>query len=415
MLWISTFQGLSRFDGRQFVNFGTNEGLPSPNVAQVCEDSLGYIYVSTPKGIARYTGYNKANGSYFYVYPQTKSINGLIGGFQAIDSNTILFQADKGATFLLHNGKLKTVGAPSKDGQRGKKIYHSNYQYYYCYITDTIRVFDARFENVANIYHKDSGHSGHEIDDAGNLHFYFKGVKSKLIGKEVVRTSQVPDSIVWFDCKDTMDKMIYFRTGHIYQYADGKSVKILDLKSLSLHCNSIAVTRDGSVWVSTGGGGVFRITPLSYNNISVAGNHFRYLDNKKIIVNKEFNTQGESITLGSITQSILQDKNNITWFCTQRGIYKKEPGKQAVLHTFPGKSNFWNEEANKVTGAVEGPGGDIWFYGFSGIIQYGNGKFKQYDEKSGLIGPGIRIRNLEVDKEGTVFFIDPVLDRKSVV
>lgn len=411
MLWIYTFKGLSRFDGRQFVNFGTNEGLPSPNITQVCEDSLGYIYVATTKGIARYTGYNKTNGSYFYVYPQTKDIKGPIGGFQAIDSNTILFQADRGAVFLLHNGKLREVGAPSKDGQRGETMHHSKYQYYYCYITDTLRVFDYRFNNIANIYHKDSGHTGQEVDDAGDFHLYHKGVKRKLAGKDIVYTSAVPDSIVWFASLDTMDKMVYFRTGNIYYYADGKSVKILDLQNLSLICNSITATRDGSVWIATNGGGMFRITPLCYKDISVTGNHFRYQDKKKVIIkngllNNELNIQTELERLGSITQSVLLDRNNITWFCTQQGIYKKEKGKQPVLYTFPGKSNFWNENATKVMDAIESADGDIWFYGYCGVIHYRDGEFKQYDEKSGLIGPAIRIRNLEVDTEGSVFLTD---------
>ena len=411
MLWITTFKGLSRFDGRQFVNFGTNEGLPSPNVGQVCEDSLGHIYVSTPKGIARYTGYNKANGSYFYVYPQTKSKNGLIAGFQAIDSNTILFQADKGATFLLHNGKLKEVGAPSKDGERGETMYNSNYQYYYCYTTDTIRVFDALFKNVANIYNKDSGHTGQETDDSGNLHLYYKGVKQKLTGKEIVRTSPVPDSIVWFDCLDTMDKMVYFRAGAVYCYDNNKTVKILDLQSLSLVCNSVNATRDGSIWVLTSSGGLFRITPLCYKDISVTGNYFRYLNNKKILIENELvsndlNSSEENIRLTKTAQAVLVDKNNITWFCTEYGIYKKEPGKQAVLYTFPGKTNFWNEKAHKVMNAVEAAAGDIWFYGYNGVIHYQNGQFTHYNERRGLAGAGIRIRDLKIETDGTAVFID---------
>src|SRR5882672_8384002 len=48
-LWISTFQGLSKFDGHYFTNFGLKDGLPSLNISQVCEDSAGIIYVATAK------------------------------------------------------------------------------------------------------------------------------------------------------------------------------------------------------------------------------------------------------------------------------------------------------------------------------------------------------------------------------
>jgi hypothetical protein len=57
-LWISTFQGLSRFDGQHFVNYGLKEGLPSSNISQVVEDADGFIYVATAKGIVRYTDVN---------------------------------------------------------------------------------------------------------------------------------------------------------------------------------------------------------------------------------------------------------------------------------------------------------------------------------------------------------------------
>ncbi len=411
LLWICTFNGLSRFDGKQFVNFGTNEGLPSPNVTQVCEDSLGYIYVATTKGIARYTGYNKTNGSYFYVYPQTKVLNGPVVGFQAIDSNTILFQADKWAVFLLRNGKINEVGISSRDDPGGERMFGSNYRHYYAYVTDTIRVFDARFKNVANIYNHNSGHTNHATDDSGNLHIYYKGIKRKLVGKEIVYTSSVPDSIVWFDCLDNKDKMVYCRTEGIYYYADGKSVKILDLHSLSLTCNSVTVTKDGCIWVATSSGGVFRITSLPYSDISGAANYFRYLNNERVIIknkltNNELNTSGENIDPASMAQAVLQDRNNITWFCTQRGIYKKEQGNPATLYTFPGNSNYWNENANSVLNAVEGIAGDIWFYGHSGLIHHRDGSFKYYGDKNGLTGPGIRIRDLVIDTDGSVLFLD---------
>ncbi len=404
LLWISTAQGVSRFDGRQFVNFGTNEGLPSSLVRQICEDSLGYIYFGTAKGVARYTGYNKANGGYFYVYPQTKD-NGPIAGFQAVDTSTILFQGADGAVILLRNGKTNEVGTPSK-GQRGPLMYHHKYKYYYSSTDDTMHVFDAQFKNVANIYKP-----GMEaVDSSGNLHIYYNGIKHKIAGKDIVYTSSMPDTVDQVGCLDTKDKMVFQKNGSIYHYADGRSTEILNLRGLSLICNTINVTRDGAIWIATGGGGIFRITPLPYRDIPVIGNYFRYLGHKKIVIknvqeNKVLNTP-ESISLGQTAQAVLLDRNNITWFCTREGIYKKEPGKQAKLYTFPGDIEFWNLNANKVVDAVESSTGDIWFYGFCGVIHYRDGAFKHYDEKSGLKGPGINIRNLVIDRAGTVVIND---------
>lgn len=34
-LWIATTSGLSRFDGAEFRNYGTGEGLPSPRILKI--------------------------------------------------------------------------------------------------------------------------------------------------------------------------------------------------------------------------------------------------------------------------------------------------------------------------------------------------------------------------------------------
>ncbi|MBI3232889.1 MAG: hypothetical protein HYZ42_02420, partial [Bacteroidetes bacterium] len=77
-LWIGTSKGLSRFDGKQFTNYGIREGLPGTDITQVSEDSLGFMYVATTRGVARYTGRNKGNDSCFYTYDQTTHLTSLI-------------------------------------------------------------------------------------------------------------------------------------------------------------------------------------------------------------------------------------------------------------------------------------------------------------------------------------------------
>lgn len=52
-LWISTWEGLSRFDGYTFTNYYTNDGLPNQLVNDVAEDGYGRLWVATnDNGIA---------------------------------------------------------------------------------------------------------------------------------------------------------------------------------------------------------------------------------------------------------------------------------------------------------------------------------------------------------------------------
>jgi ligand-binding sensor domain-containing protein len=55
-LWLSTFGGLSRFDGKNFVNYGVKEGLPSNLLDGCTEDKQGRLWIATRKGISIFDG-----------------------------------------------------------------------------------------------------------------------------------------------------------------------------------------------------------------------------------------------------------------------------------------------------------------------------------------------------------------------
>ena len=48
-MWISTYNGLSRFDGKEFINYGYESGLPYIICDAIYEDKKNHIWVGTRK------------------------------------------------------------------------------------------------------------------------------------------------------------------------------------------------------------------------------------------------------------------------------------------------------------------------------------------------------------------------------
>src|SRR5204863_2631975 len=52
-IWFATFEGLSRFDGYGFKNYGVDDGLPSSIINDFLETREGVYLVATAAGLAR--------------------------------------------------------------------------------------------------------------------------------------------------------------------------------------------------------------------------------------------------------------------------------------------------------------------------------------------------------------------------
>lgn len=65
--WIGTYNGISRFDGKNWKNYTTKDGLCSPIVTAIAIDSSGNQWIGTRDGLSRFNGsqwttYNTSNG-----------------------------------------------------------------------------------------------------------------------------------------------------------------------------------------------------------------------------------------------------------------------------------------------------------------------------------------------------------------
>jgi signal transduction histidine kinase/ligand-binding sensor domain-containing protein len=109
-LWFCTLDGLSRFDGYLFTNYGMPEGLPHPNVTDLLQARDGTYWVATNGGgVARLDGAAPQGRPLFTVYP--------VGPNPVTNRVNRLFEDRAGAIWAGTDGELFRLERTGKDEQ----------------------------------------------------------------------------------------------------------------------------------------------------------------------------------------------------------------------------------------------------------------------------------------------------------
>jgi ligand-binding sensor domain-containing protein len=102
-LWAGGFGGLTRFDGKTFVNFGPKNGLIDHNVTAIAQNRLGKIFIGTSKGLSvmhqnKFTNYGKSSG--------LKNIS-ITAFCQGLDEK--MFIGTESGLYIFDNGSISAV------------------------------------------------------------------------------------------------------------------------------------------------------------------------------------------------------------------------------------------------------------------------------------------------------------------
>lgn len=121
-LWFCTSDGLSRFDGYEFVNYTVAQGLPHRVVYDLLITTSGDYWVATAAGVARFNPLGTTPESKFKTYvPTQRSGSKTINSLYQDSAGTIWLGTDNGLHALRQTGgdwQLEYISLGEKQNQR---------------------------------------------------------------------------------------------------------------------------------------------------------------------------------------------------------------------------------------------------------------------------------------------------------
>lgn len=145
-LWISSATGVSRFDGRQFINYSLADGLPSLHVNTLFQDSRKRLWVATAAGMAEF------KNNRFITYPTNDKQNNInVFNFAETKDQRLWMLTAKGAYEYADSVWKKLSLYPGFENNICRNIVEFNQELYVCYPTDIVcRTKNGKWLHIAS-------------------------------------------------------------------------------------------------------------------------------------------------------------------------------------------------------------------------------------------------------------------------
>ena len=257
-LWICTFGGLSRFDGRNFKNYDIKDGLPGNFCDDICEDRLGNLWIGTRRGLCYFDGKNMTT-------------------FNCVDSLTTCYFSNLKVDEQNHlkcglNGKNAEV--------HGIKVE---------YVTDSYNLPGSPTKKFIL----------KTIDDGTTIINTDNGIYTISVNKTMHKVEPSVSNINCIYFHPTEKNAFYFfNQNGIYHWQNGIAKSLSKENFEGQIVTALLVDNKKRVWISSEGKGIWIID----------NNKTTFIDKNQLP--------------GYLVPSIYQDKRGVIWICTFRGLVK---------------------------------------------------------------------------------------------
>ena len=398
LIWFGTAGGVSRYDGKQFVNLTVRDGLVNNYILAIHQDAAGVMWFGTTGGVSCYANPNarlrlsaKSNGRLRLTdgnqFKNFTSADGLprnyVSAIASSPTGELWFGTWDGGVSR-YNGK-EFVNFTEEDGLSGKTIYCLH-----CepdgvlWLGTAVGLFRYDGQQFVN-FTKDDGllrdDGVHEIyrSQDGTLWIGLPHGVSRYDGKKFLNFSfrdglnsyvnaihQRPDGVMWFGTRQ------YGASRY-----DGKTfVNFVEADGLA-HWRVLAIHRDanGNIWFGTPNG-VSRYNESEFVNFTIRDG-----------------LPGDKIGC------IHRDPDGVMWLGTEHGLSQYD-GEQFV-NLYPKKTPAQNE----FTVIYRATDGSLWFgASFYGALRYNGEEFEEVIAYNPAVPGNCRVNAICQDAEGNIWF-----------
>ncbi len=260
-LWLATFGGISRFDGKSFVNYDIKEGLPNKYCDELMEDKKGRIWIATRRGLSMFDGNKFTN----YIHPDSNYTSYI---------STLKEDKQGDISFLLsangHSDIYKIQGSRMVKREHPKGFADSAI-WYYLVLDDGTTIFKT-------YYHAYALYTNGQLQQLPELDYkYCKIIKCLTNG------------------------FYYATEAGIFLWQHGVSKRITNLSFKNQILTAFYIDKQERLWLASQDIGLWVI------NLKDETDFF-------IDANKDLP--------GALVPGFYQDKQGTHWICTFRGLVK---------------------------------------------------------------------------------------------
>jgi len=355
-LWSGGYGGLSRFDGKEFLNYNPKNGLLGHNVNAISEDESGDIFIGSNKGLSilhrkKIFRYNKANGF------ENIRITSFCKGFHhSMYIGTVrgLYLYSKEKFVVVDKLRSLKINCLIKDSavlyvgtDHGLVLYgHKTYK-----VLNMSNGLPSNKINCLTLFKNylvigtAKGLSYYDLKTHKFINFF---IENGLIDEDILSVKGQNDKFVWVGSQNGLLRFDGSQFSY-YNIADDNN---------SNHVKCILQDREDNMWFGT------------HNGL------FRYRDNS-------FSTFDKSNGPGNaFIYQIFRDKSENLWICTDNsGVFRFTEG---YFKRFGIKDGL---NSNTCRAGVQDNEGRLIFGTPTGLLLFKNERFLSIDVSKNLKGP----------------------------